>query len=102
MSRFSKYLLKKYKEKNKVEKVSIRSLATKIGISHNYLSQILNGKVCAPEGNIQKKIANELIPLKERNHFYDLAAQSRKDIPIDIMEKMSKQKNKWNEFRNIL
>ena len=88
MSEFSDFLNKKYKEKCKDKKISIRSLANKIGMSHNYLGQILHGKVIAPEGNIQQKLANELIPMNERKYFYDLAAKNRNDIPIDILEKM--------------
>ena len=102
MSEFSDFLYDKYKEMNKIEKISIRSLANKIGMSHNYLGQILHGKVIAPEGNIQQKLANELIPMNERKDFYDLAAKNRNDIPIDILEKMSKQDKKWDEIRKIL
>lgn len=102
MSKFSDFLYDKYKEKNKIEKISIRSLATKIGMSHNYLGQILHGKVCAPEGNIQHKLANELIPINERKKFYDLAAKDRNDIPVDIMDEISKQVNKWDEIRNMI
>lgn len=102
MSEFSDFLNKKYKEKCKDKKISIRSLANKIGVSHNYLGQILHGKVIAPEGNIQQKLANELIPMNERKDFYDLAAKNRNDIPIDILEKMSKQDKKWDEIRKIL
>ena len=102
MSEFSDFLNGKYKEKCKDKKISIRSLANKIGISHNYLGQILHGKVIAPEENIQQKLANELIPMNERKKFYDLAAKNRKDIPIDILKKMSKQDKKWDEIRKIL
>ena len=102
MSEFSDFLNKKYKEKCKDKKISIRSLANKIGMSHNYLGQILHGKVIAPEGNIQQKLANELIPMNERKDFYDLAAKNRNDIPIDILEKMSKQDKKLDEIRKIL
>lgn len=102
MSEFSDFLNEKYKEKCKDKKISIRSLANKIGISHNYLGQILHGKVIAPEGNIQQKLANELIPMNERKDFYNLAAKNRNDIPIDILEKMSKQDKKWDEIRKIL
>ena len=102
MSKISDFINKKYKEKKKKKKISIRSLANKIGMSHNYLGQILHGKVIAPEGNIQQKLANELIPMNERKDFYDLAAKNRNDIPIDILEKMSKQDKKWDEIRKIL
>lgn len=78
MSEFSKFLYKKYEEKSKTEKVSIRCLAKKLGISHNYLGQILQGKVSAPEGKIQQQLANELIPQEEKNRFYDLAAKDRR------------------------
>ena len=73
-----------------------------MGMSHNYLGQILHGKVIAPEGNIQQKLANELIPMNERKDFYNLAAKNRNDIPIDILENMSKQDKKWDEIRKIL
>jgi transcriptional regulator with XRE-family HTH domain len=102
MSEFSEFLFRKYKDKYKDKKISVRSLAKKIGMSHNYLGQLLRGKVNAPEGIIQKKIANELIPINERQYFYDLAAKDRKDIPIDMMEEIAKQNDKWNKIRNIL
>lgn len=102
MSEFSDFLSEKYKDKCKEKKISIRSLANKIGMSHNYLGQILHGKVNAPEADIQKKLADELIPTNERENFYDLAAKDRKDIPIDIMDEILKQNNKWNEIRNIM
>lgn len=102
MSEFSNFLSEKYKDKCKEKKISIRSLANKIGMSHNYLGQILHGKVNAPEADIQKKLADELIPTNERENFYDLAAKDRKDIPIDIMDEILKQNNKWNEIRNIM
>lgn len=102
MSEFSNFLYKNYAEKCKKHKISIRSLATTIGMSHNYLGQILHGKVNAPEADIQKKLANELIRIDERDKFFDLAAKDRKEIPIDIIEKASKQDKKWNEIRSIL
>ncbi len=37
--------------------------------------------------------------MNERKDFYDLAAKNRKDILIDILEKMSKQDRKWDEIR---
>ena len=40
--------------------------------------------------------------MNERKDFYDLAAKNRNDIPIDILEKMSKQDKKWDEIRKIL
>ena len=102
MSEFSDFLSEKYKEKCKDKKISIRSLAKKIDISHNYLGQILHGKVNAPEADIQEKLANELIQTNEREIFYDLAAKDRKEIPIDIMNEILNQNNKWNEIRNIM
>ena len=102
MSEFSDFLNEKYKEKCKNQKISIRSLANKMGMSHNYLGQKKKKKVIAPEGNIQQKLANELIPMNERKDFYNLAAKNRNDIPIDILEKMSKQDKKWDEIRKIL
>lgn len=102
MSEFSDFLYKKFNEKNKIEKISIRSLAQTIGMSHNYLNQILQGKVKAPDRNIQNKLAEELIEESERKKFFDLAAKDRKYIPIDIVEEASKQEGKWNEIRKIL
>ena len=102
MSEFSDFLYDKYEEKSKIEKISIRSLANKLGMQHNYLGQIIHGKVCAPEGSIQLKIANELIPLNERKKFYDLAAKDRNNIPIDIMDNIIRQDSKWDEIRKVI
>lgn len=102
MSEFSDFLYAKYTEKNEAKKTSIRSLAKKIGMSHNYLCQILYGKVSAPEGVIQQKLAKELIPQAEQKQFYDLAAKDRNDIPIDIKEKITKHDNQWDEIREVI
>lgn len=102
MSEFSDFLYKKYIEKCKKQKLSIRSLSKKIGMSHNYLGQILHGKVNAPEATIQKKLANELIDINERKIFFNLAAKDRNEVPIDIFEKASKEANKWSKLREIL
>lgn len=102
MSEFSDFLYKNYMEKCKKQKISIRSLASTVGMSHNYLGQILHGKVNAPESDIQKKLANELIATNEKDKFFDLAAKDRNEIPIDIIEEASKQEGKWNAIRIIL
>ena len=102
MSEFSDFLYAKYTEKNETNRTSIRSLARKIGMSHNYLCQILYGKVSAPEGVIQQKLAKELIPKNEQKRFYDLAAKDRNDIPVDIKEKITKYNNQWDEIREVI
>lgn len=102
MSEFSEYLSKKIIDKNLTKKVSIRELARNIGISHDYLGRIVHGKVIAPEKEIQRKIALKLLKENEYKKFYDLAAKDRGEIPIDILESLSKKSNKWNEIRKIL
>lgn len=100
MSEFSEYLSKKITEQNK--KISIREMARNIGISHDYLGRIIHGKVIAPEKEIQEKIAFKLLRKNEYKEFYDLAAKDRGEIPVDILESLSRKSNKWNEIRKIL
>lgn len=100
MSEFSEYLSKKITEQNK--KISIREMARNIGISHDYLGRIIHGKVIAPEKGIQEKIAFKLLRKNEYKEFYDLAAKDRGEIPVDILESLSRKSNKWDEIRKIL
>ena len=100
MSEFSEYLSKKITEQN--QKISIREMARNIGISHDYLGRIIHGKVIAPEKGIQEKIAFKLLRKNEYKEFYDLAAKDRGEIPVDILESLSRKSNKWNEIRKIL
>ena len=100
MSEFSEYLSKKIIEQN--QKISIREMARNIGISHDYLGRIIHGKVIAPEKGIQEKIAFKLLRKNEYKEFYDLAAKDRGEIPVDILESLSRKSNKWNEIRKIL
>lgn len=102
MSEFSEYLSKKIIDKNLTKKVSIRELARNIGISHDYLGRIVHGNVIAPEKEIQRKIALKLLKENEYKKFYDLAAKDRGEIPIDILESLSRKSDKWNEIRKIL
>lgn len=102
MSEFSEFLSKKIKEQNIIKRTSIRELARNIGLSHDYLGRIIHGKVIAPEKGIQEKIAFKLLKENEYKEFYDLAAKDRGEIPVDILESLSKKSNKWNEIRKIL
>ena len=102
MSEFSEYLSRKITENSKLKKQSIRNLSREIGISHDYLGRIIHGKVVAPEGEIQEKIAYKILKKNEYQEFYNLAAEDRGEIPIDIVKKLSNKTNKWNEIRKIL
>jgi len=102
MSQFSKFLLKRIEENNLTKKRSIRELSREIGISHDYLGRIIHGKVIAPEGEIQEKIAYKILKKNEYQEFYDLAAKNRGEIPIDIAKALSQKTNKWDEIRKIL
>lgn len=102
MSEFSKFLSEKIEEQNSIKKRSIRQFSREIGISHDYLSRIISGKVIAPEQKIQEKIVCKVIDEKDYQIFFDLAAKDRGEIPIDIQKELSKKSNKWNEIRNML
>ena len=102
MSQFSEFLLNRIEENNLTKKRSIRELSREIGISHDYLGRIIHGKVIAPEGEIQEKIAYKILKKNEYQEFYNLAAEDRGEIPIDIVKKLSNKTNKWNEIRKIL
>lgn len=102
MSEFSEYLSRKIDENAKLKKQSIRNLSREIGISHDYLGRIIHGKVVAPEGEIQEKIAYRILKKNEYQEFYNLAAKDRGEIPIDIAKKLSNKTKKWNEIRKIL
>lgn len=102
MSEFSEFLLNEIKENDGINKKSIRELAKEIGISHDYFGRIIHGKVIAPEKGIQEKIAFKLLKKNKYKEFYDLAAKDREEIPVDILESLSKKSNKWNEIRKIL
>ena len=102
MSEFSEYLSRKIDENSKLKKQSIRNLSREIGISHDYLGRIIHGKVVAPEGEIQEKIAYRILKKNEYQEFYNLAAKDRGEIPIDIAKELSNKTKKWNEIRKIL
>lgn len=102
MSEFSEFLSKKIDNKNSIKKKSIREYSREIGISHDYLRRIINGKVIAPEEGIQQKIAFKILDENEYQTFFDLAAKDRGEIPIDIQKELSKESKKWNEVRNML
>lgn len=96
MSEFSELL----KEKCKKNVNSIRKIASKAGITHTYLLQLMNSKKEPPEAKTQEKIAKALeLKNNEAIKFYDLAAKQRGDIPADIYIKILNNKKIYKEIR---
>lgn len=96
MSEFSEFL----NDKCKRNKNSIRKIATRAGITHTYLLQLMNSKKDPPEPKTQEKIADALELIgQDRIEFYDLAAQQRGDIPTDIFMKILNNKKIYKEIR---
>ncbi len=107
------------KRKRQNNEWSLRKFAEIIQISPEYLSKIENGERPAPSKDILVRIAENLkLNNKEKEIFYDLAAQTKTkcSIAIDLAEyinshpviyrtlRLSKRANvsdeEWNEFEH--
>lgn len=67
----------------------------KLGISRAYFYDILLGKIKPPPAETQFKIIKVLKPIEEkRKKFFDLAADSRGEIPADIKQYLTIEKLK--------
>lgn len=106
-------------EKRQILQKSLRKFAQETKISPEYLSKIENGERPAPSKDILVRIAENLkLNNKEKEIFYDLAAQTKTkcSIAIDLAEyinshpviyrtlRLSKRANvsdkEWNEFEH--
>ena len=84
-------------------KLSQNKFAEKIGVSSYYVGQLIKGEKRPPSREIQVKIVDALnFNESEKIKFFDLIAKEKRDIPSDIYNGVMKNKNKWNEVREIL
>lgn len=72
--------------------IMLKDIATALGVTPTYLSDIVKGRRNPPEIETLKKLAVILQMTKEeRNYMYDLAGQERKeaapDLPDYLMDK---------------
>ena len=73
---------------------------TTLGIKKPYFYDILSGKVNPPPPERQFAMLKLLNPTEEqRNLFFDLAAQERNEVPVDIAQKL-KNKDLCKQLRN--
>lgn len=79
------------KEKRKEKGWSLRTMAQKLGISLTYLADVENGKRYAfPKETLLllTNIFDISYNKKELNLFFDLAAETRNSLPLDVEEFM--------------
>jgi transcriptional regulator with XRE-family HTH domain len=75
------------REKRLKTKIGLRQFAKAIGMQPSNYCSIESGSLPAPGEDKLKLIANKLkLTSDEQKTFYDLAAQSRDDIPADIKD----------------
>lgn len=73
------------KEKRSQIGISLRELAQRLDITPSYLSDIEKGRRNAPEKRIIEKLIGVLeIPELELPMFYDLAGQTKSEVPPDL------------------
>ena len=76
---------------------------TAVGITKPYFYDILSGKVNPPPPDVQYKILKNLdLDEPQRNHFLNLAAEGRGEIPADIAQLIKGNTEKMTEIREIL
>ena len=81
MLKFGEYIKSKRLEKG----ISLRELASKVGISPSYMSDIEKGRRNAPNKEKVDKIAEALFYSEEEiNELYDLAGESKNSIASDL------------------
>ena len=81
MLKFGEYIKSKRLEKG----ISLRELASKVGISPSYMSDIEKGRRNAPNKEKVDKIAEVLFYSEEEiNELYDLAGESKNSIASDL------------------
>jgi len=83
-----------YLQKIRSPRASATNFSKSIGISIVYLRDIERGRRPAPKNQVIIKIADALeMSIKERQHFFDLAAEEKEDIPADIWNYLYKNKD---------
>lgn len=76
------------------------AFATALGVSKTYLFDIFNNRVKPPTPDMQEHIV-ELLNLskKEQNDFYTKAADGRHELPKDIVDYLTNNKNEIEILR---
>jgi transcriptional regulator with XRE-family HTH domain len=93
---FSAYLVKKRNEIN----LTNSKLASKASISAVYLGEIINNRKNPPDKKTQYALADALqLTENEKIEFFNLAANERGEIPVDIYDYLLKSKDLLNEIR---
>ena len=93
---FSAFLVKKEKAIN----LSNSKLAALANISAVYLGEIINNKKNPPDKKTQYALAEALqLTEEEKVEFFNLAANERGEIPVDIYDYLLESEELLNEIR---
>lgn len=87
MDKFGTYISEKRKQKG----LSLRKMAQLLDITPSYLSDIEKGRRYAPDKEKIIKIAKILELDSQLDKLYDLAGESKDDLPPDIAEYVMKK-----------
>lgn len=94
------------REARKLKGVSLREMASRIGISHPYLSQLENGRNNNPSIEIILSLSRELdLSLSYLVHLSGIDIGIKQDIPEDVMKVLKLLKPSdyegWNTFEEF-
>lgn len=93
---FSAFLLKKRIQNN----LTNSKLASIANISAVYLGEIINNKKIPPDKKTQYALADALqLTDDEKAEFFNLAANERGEIPVDIYDYLLESKDLLKEIR---
>ena len=74
--------------------------ALELGISKTYLFDVFNGRVKPPTPDMQERIVNLLeLDEAEKLEFYSKAADGRNELPKDIVEYLTNNKDEIDYLR---
>lgn len=89
------------REKRKAAGYSIREFSSIVGITNTYLCDIENEKRNAPNNNVVRQMARTLgLDKIGTLNLYDLAAQTKNDIPLDIKDYLLENKSEIEYIRS--
>lgn len=78
------------------------ALTRKVGISYVYLLDIEKGARPAPKNNVLKSLAENLnLNNEQKEHFFDLAAEERTELPVDVVDYMHSNKGIIHLVRHL-
>ena len=87
-------------EKKKTLNLSNSKLAAMANISAVYLGEIINNKKCPPDKKTQYSLSEALqLTDQEKTEFFNLAANERRELPVDIYDYLLESEELLNEIR---